>query len=76
MGSWTKAKRDEHVCDYPKYAVPSDTAVGDIWTCDCGRQWEVESVELHRVPPSPDPREHDYYTAEFIEYHQSGIVPR
>lgn len=77
MGSWIKAKRNEHKCDYPKYGVPHDTAVGDVWECKCGRQWRVESIKvIPGYPHSPDPREHgDTYKAEFVEV-PTGIVPR
>lgn len=67
MGEWTKAKRDEHKCDYPKFAVPSDTAVGDEWTCECGRVWMVAELKKHPGDTnSPDPRERaTVYTAQF-----------
>ena len=67
MGKWTKAKRDEHECDYPKFAVPNDTAIGDEWTCACGKVWVVRNVNKHPGDKrSLDQREHmDTYTAEF-----------
>lgn len=74
MGHWRSRKAYEHKCDYPKFAVPSDTEVGDVWKCSCNKEWVVTKVTFHRVPPSSDPREHNYYTADFALYNSGGGI--
>ena len=41
-GQWIKRKADEHKCQMPTWT--RDVARGDIWQCNCGRQWKVDSI--------------------------------